>query len=65
MNTSIRLQGPSKEHILGTDELGRDIFARMIHGARVSLEGRYNSSRYCYYNRRYFRSNCWILWWKA
>ncbi|CAK7060178.1 ABC transporter permease [Tissierella carlieri] len=38
MNTSIRLQGPSKEHILGTDELGRDIFARMIHGARVSLK---------------------------
>ncbi|WP_353096817.1 ABC transporter permease [Tissierella praeacuta] len=38
MNTSIRLQGPSKDHILGTDELGRDIFARMIHGARVSLK---------------------------
>lgn len=38
MNTSIRLQGPSKEHILGTDELGRDIFARIIHGARVSLQ---------------------------
>lgn len=38
MNTEIRLQGPSKDHILGTDELGRDIFARMIHGARVSLQ---------------------------
>jgi peptide/nickel transport system permease protein len=38
MNTSIRLQGPSKGHILGTDELGRDIFARIIHGARVSLQ---------------------------
>lgn len=38
MNTSIRLQGPSKDHILGTDELGRDIFARIIHGARVSLQ---------------------------
>lgn len=38
MNTSMRLQGPSKDHILGTDELGRDIFARMIHGARVSLQ---------------------------
>lgn len=38
MNTSIRLQGPSRAHILGTDELGRDIFARIIHGARVSLK---------------------------
>lgn len=38
MNTSIRLQGPSRDHILGTDELGRDIFARIIHGARVSLK---------------------------
>jgi peptide/nickel transport system permease protein len=36
-NTSVRLQGPSKEHWLGTDEFGRDIFARLIHGSRVSL----------------------------
>lgn len=28
---------PSAEHILGTDEFGRDMFARIIHGARVSL----------------------------
>lgn len=38
MNSSIRLQKPSSEHIFGTDELGRDIFARCIHGARVSLK---------------------------
>ncbi len=31
------LQPPSLEHILGTDEFGRDIFARIIHGARISL----------------------------
>ncbi|MEW8956149.1 ABC transporter permease [Clostridium sp.] len=36
-NLPERLQGPSAEHILGTDEFGRDIFARLIHGARVSL----------------------------
>lgn len=36
-NARIRLQPPSSEHILGTDHLGRDIFARMIHGSRVSL----------------------------
>ncbi|SES68245.1 ABC transporter permease [Anaerobranca gottschalkii] len=37
-NLSNRLQGPSREHWLGTDEFGRDIFARLIHGARVSLQ---------------------------
>ncbi|MBW1818625.1 MAG: ABC transporter permease [Deltaproteobacteria bacterium] len=30
-------QGPSSEHILGTDELGRDLWARLIYGARVVL----------------------------
>lgn len=28
---------PSSEHLFGTDELGRDIFSRVIYGARVSL----------------------------
>lgn len=32
-----KLQSPSSEHILGTDSLGRDVFARLIHGARLSL----------------------------
>lgn len=36
-NISNRLQGPSAEHWFGTDEFGRDIFARIIHGSRVSL----------------------------
>ncbi|CAN5501051.1 ABC transporter permease [soil metagenome] len=31
------LNGGSTEHLLGTDQLGRDIFSRAIHGARVSL----------------------------
>lgn len=30
-------QGPSKSHPLGTDELGRDLWARLIYGARVVL----------------------------
>ena len=32
-----RLKPPSAEHIFGTDEFGRDIFARLVHGTRVSL----------------------------
>ncbi len=31
------LEGGSMEHLLGTDHLGRDIFSRVIHGARISL----------------------------
>lgn len=34
---SIRLQKPSAEHWLGTDEFGRDILARLVHGTRISL----------------------------
>ncbi|MFU8768278.1 MAG: ABC transporter permease [Desulfotignum sp.] len=30
-------QGPSAQHILGTDELGRDLWTRLIYGARVVL----------------------------
>ncbi|MGB2651245.1 MAG: ABC transporter permease [Candidatus Omnitrophota bacterium] len=32
-----QLQGPSMSHFFGTDNLGRDVFSRMVYGARVSL----------------------------
>lgn len=31
-------QPPSAEHLFGTDEMGRDILSRIIHGARISLQ---------------------------
>lgn len=33
-----RLKAPSAKHLLGTDYLGRDIFSRIIYGARISLQ---------------------------
>ncbi|MCL2810820.1 MAG: ABC transporter permease [Clostridia bacterium] len=36
-NVSNRLRAPSAEHLLGTDEMGRDVLARVVHGARISL----------------------------
>ncbi|HEY0788902.1 MAG TPA: nickel transporter permease [Thermoanaerobaculia bacterium] len=35
--TARRLEGPSKEHPLGLDDLGRDVLSRVVYGARVSL----------------------------
>jgi peptide/nickel transport system permease protein len=32
-----RLQGPSRAHLLGTDDFGRDILSRVMYGARISL----------------------------
>src|SRR5256885_11440832 len=36
-DASATLAAPSADHWLGTDHLGRDIYSRIVHGARVSL----------------------------
>ena len=37
VNLLARFQGPSSKHLLGTDELGRDLLLRLLYGGRVSL----------------------------
>ncbi len=36
-NASLQLARPSAEHWFGCDHLGRDLFARVVHGSRISL----------------------------
>lgn len=38
-NLGVAFQGPSTHHLLGTDELGRDILTRLMWGGRISLLG--------------------------
>ncbi len=37
MELERRLEGPSLDHPLGLDELGRDVFSRLLEGARISV----------------------------
>jgi peptide/nickel transport system permease protein len=37
MQMASRLHGPSGDHWLGTDEFGRDMYSRILYGARISL----------------------------
>jgi peptide/nickel transport system permease protein len=37
IDMAVRLQGPTSEHWLGTDDLGRDVLSRTIYGSRVSI----------------------------
>ncbi len=37
INPRDRFQGPSAAHLMGTDQLGRDLFARVLYGGRIAL----------------------------
>ncbi|MEX0350073.1 MAG: ABC transporter permease [Paracoccaceae bacterium] len=37
INPRDRFQGPSGEHLMGTDQLGRDLFSRVLYGGRIAL----------------------------
>lgn len=38
LNILDRLQGPSGSHLLGTDQLGRDLFSRVLYGGQIALK---------------------------
>ena len=38
INVRNRLKAPSGDHLLGTDQLGRDVFSRVIMGSRIALQ---------------------------
>ena len=37
INPRVRFQAPSGDHLLGTDQLGRDLFSRVLYGGRIAL----------------------------
>ena len=42
INFAETLQSPSKTHLFGTDDMGRDVFSRVLHGAPLSIRGAFS-----------------------
>ena len=53
MSASEKLQGISLRHIMGTDNMGRDVFSRVMYGSRVTLMIAIGT----------IRSRCWHYHW--
>ena len=56
------LEPPSGRHWFGTDKLGRDVMAGMVHGSRVSLSIGFVAVGIAVDDRRRARRHCRILW---
>ena len=53
--SAMTLEPPSKEAWLGTDELGRDVYTRLVHGSRISLRVGVHRSGHRSHNRLHHR----------
>lgn len=47
-NIQDKLKGISTQHIMGTDQLGRDLFSRVLYGARVSITASFSVVCICF-----------------
>ena len=56
INSSAIKEWPSAEHWFGTDHYGRDIFARVIYGARITLLIGFGATDICAFGAKYMKA---------
>ena len=59
LNIMERLQGPSAKHLLGTDQLGRDLFSRVLYGPGC-FKGSIFINWIGSYCGNHFGVDCWL-----